>query len=621
MQEPESNPAPPDANAATEGAQPGTTGIRPAEGDGPVEERRRPDAGAPTAGANGPDRLPKLCGADFELGNLVLGVNLPKGTGALASHLLLREFDGLPLARKNPHLCHCAACTSRRQALEHGFTLVAALCDDCAQTQYNPAYNAQDWARKFLRENGGCAYIDLNHLELCVPEVLSARDHVAATHAMLRKARAALLTANARLPMGTKIVALANNSDGQGHSYGSHLNFLITRRAWSDLFERRLQHLLFLAAYQASSIIFTGQGKIGAENGRQPVHYQISQRADYFEVLLGSQTTWNRPIVNSRDEAHCGPWYGANASPDAADKARLHVIFYDQTLCHTASLLKVGVMQIILAMIEAGCVRSDLVLDDPVEAVWQWSHDPTLHTRARMASGRQFTAVELQLRFWEEAQRFIARGGCAGIVPEARFIHQLWGGTLRKLRARDYAALARRLDWVLKLQILQRAREQRPDLDWFSPQLKHLDFMYASLEDGLYWACERNGAVDRLVSDADIERLRNEPPDDTRAWTRAMLLRLAEPGQVERMDWDSITFSSEGDGYWPRQSTVRLTNPVGFTKAACACVFESSDTLEEALELLGAADEARTATTTEDFRQKKQQDGENNDEPTRTLPS
>jgi Pup amidohydrolase len=615
MQKPESNPASRNATAH-EPAQRGTDGNPETDGEARGAEIHGQEDGA--RGEESPmlERVPKICGADFELGNLVLGVNLPKGTGALASHLLLREFDGVPLARKNPNYCDCAACTSRRQTIEQGFTLAAELGEDCSQTGFNS--NAQDWGRKFLRENGGCAYIDLNHLELCVPEVSSARDHLAATHAMLRKARSALLTANARLPKGTKIVALANNSDGQGHSYGSHLNFLITRRAWSDLFERRLQHLLFLAAYQASSIVFTGQGKIGAENRRRPVPYQISQRADYFEVLLGSQTTWNRPIVNSRDEAHCGRWYGADASPDAADKARLHVIFYDQTLCHTASFLKVGVMQIILAMIEAGCVSGDLVLDDPVDAVWQWSHDPTLHTRARMAAGQQFTAVELQLRFWEAAQKFIERGGCAGIVPEAQVIHDLWGATLRKLRARDYAALARQIDWVLKLQILQRARQQHPDLDWCSPQIKHLDFMYASLEDGLYWHYESSGAVDQLVSDADIERLCNEPPNDTRAWTRAMLLRLAKPEQIERMDWDSITFSMESR---PRQSTIRLTNPFGFTKAACAPVFESSDTLEEALELLGAEDEPRAAATVEISYQKNQRKGENNDEPTRTIPS
>jgi proteasome accessory factor A len=540
--------------------------------------------------------MPKLCGADFELGNLVLGMDLPRGTGALASHLLLREFDGLPLSRKNQSVCYCPACTARRRALEYGYTTAESLGEECSMTKYGSGYNAQDWGRKFL-SNGGCAYIDLDHLELCIPEVLSAHDHMAASHAMLRKARAALQTANARLPEGKKIVGLANNSDGQGHSYGSHLNFLLTRRAWSDLFERRLQHLLFLAAYQASSIVFTGQGKIGAENNRPPVPYQISQRADFFEVLMGLQTTWNRPLVNSRDEALCGPWYGHQASPDSANKARLHVIFYDQILCHTASVLKVGVMQIILAMIEAGRIRTSFTLDDPVEAVRQWSHDPTLQRHAQLASGRKLTAVELQLHFWEEAERFVVGGGCAGIVPDAQRILELWGDTLRKLRARDYPALARRLDWVLKLQILQRARQQRPDLEWSSPEIKHLDLMYASLDDdGLYWTFEKNGLVDTLVTDAEIERFRTEPPENTRAWTRANLLRLAEPQQVERVDWDSITFSLKGDDYWRRESTVNLTNPLGFTRTACEQVFQNGATLEEALEILGTAHPAPTTS-------------------------
>ena len=536
--------------------------------------------------ASASPRLPKLCGADFELGNLVLGMDHPNGTGALASHLLLREFAGLPLTRKSPSVCYCSACAARRQALEQGFTTAQSLGDECSQSKYGSYYNAQDWGRKFLT-NGGCAYIDLDHLELCIPEVLSARDHVAATHAMLWLARTALRAANSRLPPGKKIVALANNTDGQDHSYGSHLNFLVTRRAWTQMFERRLQHLLFLAAYQSSSIVVSGQGKVGAENNRSQVDYQISQRADFFEVLMGTQTTWNRPLVNSRDEALCGRSFGPQASSDSPDKARLHVIFYDQNLCHTASFLKVGVMQIILAMIEAGHVCAGLVLEDPVEAVWQWSHDPSLERCVPLASGRKITAVELQLLFCEEARHFVDAGGCDGIVPEAPLILKLWSETLGLLQARDYPALSRRLDWVLKLQILERARRQRPELDWSSPGLKHLDFAYASLADGLYWTYEKNGLVDRLVTDDQIEALRTEPPENTRAWTRAHLLRIADPEQVERVDWDSVTFTVKGEYYSWRESTVHLGNPLGYTRAACERVFQSSTNLDEVLEILG----------------------------------
>jgi proteasome accessory factor A len=249
-------------------------------------------------------------------------------------------------------------------------------------------------------------------------------------------------------------------------------------------------------------------------------------------------------------------------------------------------------MQIVLAMIEAGKVRTKLVLDDPVEALCLWSHDPTLRRRARLASGRSLTAVELQLLICEEAHRFVAAGGCEGIVPEAQFILDLWADTLRKLREREFADLAGRLDWVLKLQFLESAQQHRPELDWLSPELKHLDFMYASLDDnGLFWALEKNGFVERLVTDQDIERFRTDPPENTRAWTRAMLLRLADPQQVDRVDWDSITFSFGRDGYWTGDKTIHFRDPLGFTQADCEHAFGSRATLEDALDILSACPE------------------------------
>ena len=553
-------------------------GMRAASADGTPDPWRR--------GAS--PGLPKLVGGDFELGNSILGLEAPNGTGCLASHLLLREIAGLPLRQQGGVGGGCPACRGRQEALASGFTTASLAITGCTCQESSSSYNPQDWARKFLRENGGCAYIDLDHLELCLPEVWSAHEHLAVTHALLRTARVALQSANAKLPKGARIVVLANNSDGQGHSYGSHLNVLITRRAWNNLFKRRLQNLLFLGTYQASSIVFTGQGKVGSENGKPPVPYQISQRADFLEVLMGVQTTFNRPMVNSRDEALCGSWRSAQSNPAVAELARLHVIFYDTTLCHAASLLKVGVMQIILAMIEAEAINLELILEDPLEAVLRWSHDPSLQARARLASGRALTAVEVQMKFLDDARRFVAGGGCDGVVANASFILELWEDTLRKLQARDYVSLSRRLDWVLKWHILERARHQRPDLDWSSPQLKHLDLMYGSLEDGLYWAYERGGLVDMLVTDDAIERFRHEPPDNTRAWTRAMLLRLAKPEQIARVDWDSITFRLESHGDGPREATVNLSSPLGFGKAACESVFRSSATLEEALELLGS---------------------------------
>src|SRR4051794_8370805 len=114
-----------------------------------------------------PFRLPKLNGCDIELGNFVLG--LPGvDTGAMASRALLAEIDGLPRSRV---LFHSPSHGCGREARE---------------THRYEGWHAQDWGRKFLPANGGCVYIDLDHLELCLPEVISAWDHVASWQAMLR---------------------------------------------------------------------------------------------------------------------------------------------------------------------------------------------------------------------------------------------------------------------------------------------------------------------------------------------------------------------------------------------------------------------------------------------------
>jgi proteasome accessory factor A len=486
--------------------------------------------------------VPKLVGADFELGNFILGRERQGGTGSEAARALLAEIDGVE-ARPG----------GRIRWLSGGFTWG----------------DPQDQGRKFLPANGGCAYIDLDHLELCIPEVRSAFDHAAASAAMLRIAQAARARANARLPAGLRLQVLANNSDGQSNSYGSHLSFLVSRALLEDLLERRPHYLHFLATHQLSSLVYAGQGKVGSENGRPAVAYQLSQRADFLETLLGLQTTYRRPVVNSRDESLCG------TSPSLA---RLHVIFYDQTLCPGASVLKVGAMQIVLALLEAEVLDPRLAIDEPVAAAVAFSHDPSLRTAVRLVGGSRASALEIQQRIHELALRHHAAHGLE-TVPRAAEILTLWGDTLAKLAAGDLDALAGRLDWVLKLRLLQRALAQQPSLDWSAPELRHLDQLYASLDpdEGLFWPHLASGLVEPWVSEAEVARLTSEPPDDTRAFARAMLLRHLEPREIVLVDWDRVVVE-KARPY--ERIEIALDDPLGSTRAETAALFENPEPKE-----------------------------------------
>ena len=504
-----------------------------------------------------PERVPKLCGGDLELGNFMTGLDGTGCTGATASRALLAEFDGFgDRSFHAPAVSPLAPAGLQPSGVRE--------CDNNGAAW--AGWSSRDWGRKFLPANGGCAYIDLDHLELCLPEVRSAADHVACWHAMLRLAQRAMHSANRRLPAGQRIHVHANNSDGQSQSYGGHLNVLISRAAWECIFHEKLHYLLYLASFLVSSMVYGGQGKVGSENGRPPVSFQLSQRADFLETVMGVQTTYRRPIVNARDEPLVGR--ALTAAEDPGQRlARLHVISLDTTLCHVAGLLKVGTLQIVLGMIEAGekfC--QDLMLDDPVGAVVRWSHDPTLGHHELTVTGRGVTVVEHQQMYLEAAVACADRVGLGDYVPGVAQILELWDDTLVKLKARDHETLARRLDWVLKRAFLERALEHRPDLSWTSPQLKHLDHLFSSLDPstGLYLQAERDGLVDRVVSADQIDRFTRQPPTNTRAWTRSMVLRAAGD-RVEYVDWDEVRIR-DTRGPWFETSTIRLPDPLGYTR-------------------------------------------------------
>jgi proteasome accessory factor A len=522
----------------------------------------------------------KLIGGDKELGNFVTGIERHDGTGALASRITLKEIPGYRADNNSYHLPHHHNTYGTYTSYVYSSSIGWYSMNGRSQES---SYNPQDVGRKYLAQ-GGCAYIDLDHVEICLPEVLSAYDFVKYNEAFHTLAGQARERANASLPEGQHLHVFANNSDGQSNSYGSHLNFLVSRECFDNLFNIKLQYVMYLASFQACSVVITGQGKVGSENGHDHADFQLSQRADFFATVVGPQTTFNRPLVNSRNEPHA-----------REDMCRLHVIFFDNLLCHVANFLTVGMMQIVLAMLEADCINLNLILENPLQALSTWSHDPSLRQTASTLKGASVTAVELQLAFCLDAKTFLSSGRIDdSIVPGAREIVELWHDTLLLLKAQDFERLSTRLDWVLKRRILLGARDEH-SLDWNSPGMKHLDLMYSSLdkEEGLYWLYEKAGAVERIVSGEEIEKAVLSPPEDTRAWFRSYLLRKAvrENIEIDKIDWDSMVFVLDDDqhrGYLSsRKVRVSMDNPLGFTKKECASLIKSTSSFHELLTMIG----------------------------------
>src|SRR5450631_3355447 len=194
--------------------------------------------------------------------------------------------------------------------------------------------------------NGARLYVDHAHPEYSSPEVTGPRDAVLWDKAgELIMARGAQLAAQTPQAAGTAPITLyKNNTDNKGASYGTHENYLMRRET---PFASIVRHL---TPFFVSRQVVCGSGRVGIGQDGREHGFQISQRADYFEVEVGLETTLKRPIINTRDEPHADP-----------DKyRRLHVIVGDANLSEISTYLKVGTTALVLAMIEDAWLADEL---------------------------------------------------------------------------------------------------------------------------------------------------------------------------------------------------------------------------------------------------------------------
>ncbi len=412
---------------------------------------------------------------------------------------------------------------------------------------------------KVLR-NGGRLYVDGAHPEYSTPECTNARDVVCYEKAGERIFEMCLVSANLTLPEQQRIFIYKNNSDGKGNSYGHHENYLMDRRL---PFEQIVQGF---APFLVTRLIFAGAGKVGAENGTEPCRFQLSQRADFFEAFIGLDTMVKRPIINTRDEPHA----------DEEKYRRLHVIVGDSNMSEFATYLKVGTTAIVLAMVEDGFIKRDLALEDPVRAIKEISHDVACKRRVKLKRGKEFSAIEIQREYLDLALEYYQGQERS---PQVADLLEKWQYVLDRL-AEDPMSLHRELDWVIKRELIN-SYISRKGCSFDDQRVFMMDLQYHDLrqDKGLYYTLERQGYVERIVTDEEILLAIKIPPADTRAYFRGMCLQKY-PNEVYGASWSSVIFDT-GDLAVKR---IPMTDPLKGTQKLVAEVLERSETAAELLE-------------------------------------
>jgi proteasome accessory factor A len=277
--------------------------------------------------------------------------------------------------------------------------------------------------------------------------------------------------------------------------------------------------------------IFSGAGKMGIEGESSqgdPGIYQISQRADFFSVIVSIDTMNRRPLINTRDEPHV----------DASRYRRFHVILGDSNMSEWATAMKIGTTALVLDLIERG-EAPQLEIAQPVDTNKSISRDQTYDWIIELKDGRKISAIDVQ-RIYLRAASKLWRNPPDG---EHAWILSEWENVLNDLE-RDPMSTRDRIDWSAKKFLLD-ALQQEEKLSWSDPWLQSIDLEYHNLDldHGLYYELVRKDLMRRVTSEDEIKGAIFNPPETTRAFFRGRAVARFND-EISSIQWDEIVFSN-----------------------------------------------------------------------------
>jgi len=304
----------------------------------------------------------------------------------------------------------------------------------------------------------------------------------------------------------------ATKSEYEYTTRGLHESYLVDRKN----FENKINDLI---PYLVIRQVFTGVG------GYYFDRFLISPRQMFVKTVFAEKVFGNWPLIGGIDEPHADSKY-----------RRLQITNGEGARSEWTTFMRQAITSYVIKSIELGLLKNVPKLKDPLEATKLIAISPEGDWFVELDDGKNISIFELFSYYLEGIEKLF---NIIEIDECDKYAFKELNFTIKKLEEGDFEALKERIEWIIKLEILEKNFTKYFEAEDNKENRQIANNQYSAVTDPTYERIQEEMNLVTLLSDKDLSKAVLFPPENSRAYARVELAKILRD-KLDDIGWANI---------------------------------------------------------------------------------
>ena len=373
---------------------------------------------------------------------------------------------------------------------------------------------------QFLK-NGGRAYGDMSVtpgvydvLEITTPEC--PNPFLALAYDKATEVYARIASDEFERLSGIRVHCYKLSATRSEHEYttrGLHESYLVERKDFEDGVKE-------LIPYLVARQVFTGVG--GYYFGR----FMISPRQMFVKSVYAEKVFGSWPLIGGMDEPHADLRF-----------RRVQVTNGEGARSEWTTFIRQAITSYVVKAIEKGFIKGIPRLKDPVEATKLIAISPEGDWTLEIEGEQEISVFDLLAQYLDGIEKLFAN---EVVEDHDRYALEEFKFALKKLEEGDFEALKERVEWITRLEVIEKNFEKYFESDDLLEDSKvTANNQFSAVSDDTFERIQDELKLITLLNDKDLSLAVLFPPVGSRGFARVRIARELRPW-LDDLGWANI---------------------------------------------------------------------------------